>query len=169
MLKFELETSSSAVAITKPINQPVRWFKISRVGWFGSKRRYTEKGTDVVFTIGWANPSKSWFADRTHVEVIGNVPLVRLRAEVLFGQVNLCDYGRGIDIVRFSKNEYAIRDADYEMARIFIYKATLGYSDADDYMLTVLDEGADLTPLFLYVFCIKFVLVGDDAGEIRIG
>lgn len=169
MLKFELETSSSAVAITKPINQPVRWFKITRPGWFGSKRRYTEKGTDVVFTIGWANSSKSWFAGRTHIEVIGNVPLVRLRAEIQFGRVNLCDYGRGVDIVRLSKNEYAIRDADHEMARIFIYKATLGYSDADNYVLTVLDEGADLTLLFLYVFCIKFVLVGDDAGEIRIG
>lgn len=161
MLKFDIETSSSAVIITKPINQPVRSFKISPVSWFGTKRFYTEVGADVAFTIGWVTRLKSWFWASSSIEVKGNVPPVTLRAEHLLFKVALRDLARSTEIVWHSQNQYVIRDADHEIARIYIYKATLGFSNYDDYVITVLDESFDLTLLFLYVFCFKFAMAGD--------
>jgi hypothetical protein len=165
MLKFDIETSSSAVTITKPVNQPVCRFKISRVGWFSSESLYTGIDNDVAFTVGWVKHSKSWFWSSSAVGVKGNVPEITLRAEYRFRKMALCDYARGIEIAWHSPNQYVVRDADHEVARIYIYKASFGFTNSDTYVLTVLDEEIDLTLLFLYVFCFRFVMAGEGGGK----
>lgn len=168
MLKFKIETSSSRINITKPVNQPVCGFKIARVGWLGSKKAYTGVGDGIAFTIDWVRRAGSWFWGSSSVEVIGNVPPVTLRAEYRFRKMALCDYARGIDLIWHSENQYSVRDADHEMARIYVYKASYGFTNADNYVLTVLDEEVDLTLLFLYVFCFKFVMAGERSGNFNV-
>jgi hypothetical protein len=77
----------------------------------------------------------------------------------------LGDYARGIDIVWHSENQYSVRDADHEIARIYVYKASYGFTNADNYVLTVFDEEVDLTLLFLYVFCFRFAMAGEGSGK----
>ncbi len=165
MLKFEFDTSSAGLSITKPINQPVRRFTMKSVSWFGSTLSYTEVESGKTFTIGWQQSSTSWFASNSGIiEVKGHMLPVTLRADYpSFFKIALYDDLRSIQIVWHSPSQYVVQDAHHEIARIYIYRASLEYTHGDTYILTVLDDEADLELLFLYVLCFKFTR--DDSSE----